>query len=176
MKQFRFAIAVLSGASQVEAARVAGYAGGNRRQLAVQGCINMKHEQIRKMINETLDGMAQHALARLAEGLDATKTKSCVTKHGILKGDPEVDQSNRLRSVEIWDRLRQRSGGGAGDEVANPSSDSDRAKLRKEVVAMTPVDRALLREAGEIEKELTKVEGRLANDEENNASGEEGQN
>ena len=160
VKQRRFAIALLGPAegNQTEAARIAGYA-GNRRQLAVQGCMLMKHEQIQEMITEMLDEMAQHALERLAEGLDATKTRTFLIKGGeILKGDPEVDQSNRLRSIEIWDRLRQRSGAGADDEAVHSSNGPDLVRRRKEVVAMTPADRALFREAGEIEKELTQLE------------------
>ena len=176
VKQRRFVIALLGPAegNQAEAARIAGYA-GNRLQLAVQGCMLMKHEQIQEMINEMLDEMAQHALERLAEGLDAIKTKSFVTKGGeVLKGDPEVDHSSRLRSVEIWHRLRQRTGSSGADDVADPTN-SPGLVARPEVVAMSPADRALLREAGQIEEELAEDDRQLAEEKEKDGTGGEGQ-
>jgi hypothetical protein len=176
LKQRRFAVALVGPAkgNQAEAARIAGYA-GNRRQLAVQGAVNMKNENIQKMVSEMLDGMAQHALERLAEGLDAIKMKSFVAKGGeVLKGDPEVDHSSRLRSIEIWHRLRQETGSGGADDVAHPTNNPGLA-ARPEVVAMSPADRTLLREAGQIEEELAEVDRQLAEEKDKDGSGGEGQ-
>lgn len=156
LKQRRFAIALLGPAegNQAAAARLAGYA-GNRRELAVQGCINMKHEQIQELIDEMVDGMAQHALERLGEGLDAMKTKSFVTKGGeILKGDPEVDQASRLRSVQLWDRLRQRRAASGTNSAAHSANDQE--------LVGHHMEKTELLERGEAAKDIVEADDLLA--------------
>lgn len=156
LRQRRFAVALVGPAkgNQAEAARIAGYA-GNRRQLATQGAVNMKNENIQKMVTDTLDGMAQHALERLGEGLDAMKTKSFVTKAGaILKGDLEVDYASRLRSVQLWDRLRQRRAVSGTDSAAHSANDQEPAGGEME--------KTELPEQGEAAKDIVEANDLLA--------------
>jgi hypothetical protein len=85
----------------------------------------MKNDAIQKLVNDTLDGMTQHALGRLDEGLDAMKTKCFVTKAGaIVRDEPQVDQAARLRAVELWDRLRQRQLCSARDNTMPQASET----------------------------------------------------
>ena len=160
--------------NQTVAARMAGYA-GNARQLAVQGSVNMRNPRIQQMISEKLDEMVEPSLRALAEGLNATKRHTSVTKSGEFRySDPEPDHRVRTatasRVLERRERVSKSYAAGfeadedraeLQKEVAGQSNTEGRAESEKKLVVADPTDRMLVRELAEIDQQIGKLEGEL---------------
>ncbi|HEX9119922.1 MAG TPA: hypothetical protein VF840_05235 [Terriglobales bacterium] len=106
IKQAQFAIAYAdpkgANGNGVTAARAAGYK-GDPRQLAVQAHANLQTPTVQHMIAAMLDSKVEHALHRLSEAMDATKTRSMLSKDGsIVCTAPEPDHRTRLGAIEFF--------------------------------------------------------------------------
>ncbi len=180
LKQQRFAASLIGPANgnQTLAAKMAGYKGDNR-QLAVQGSVNVRNPNVRKMVAEILDGMVEHGLQRLAEAMNATKMRSFLTREGeIIYAQPEPDHRIRLQGVDLMFRLRGNplnspapASDQHGDLIQSPE-DRGPSETQAEVARMDPADRMLFRNAGEIEEQLAQVDRLIAKDNGDGSSGQ----
>jgi hypothetical protein len=111
IKQDKFSRAyVAASGNGVAAAREAGYR-GNAKQLAVQACRNLNNPNVRQTIAAMVDALLEPAVLRVAEAMDATRTRSMLSKDGeIVCTAPEPDHRIRLGAIEFLFHLRSKCG------------------------------------------------------------------
>ncbi len=156
---------VKSNGNGVAAARAAGYK-GDGRQLATQASVNLKNPGVRESIAAKLEALQEPALERLADALDATKTRCFLTRDGdIVYSEPEADHKTRLHAVKlILDHrpIAINSQSCAGDPQGCGQLCASEAPVGAQtldvVSDMDPADRAAFRQASEIEKQLAELD------------------
>ncbi len=148
-----------------KSAELAGYKGkpgGN--QLAVQGHENLRNPNIRRALEDILDGAGctlEHAAQRLKEGMDATQSRAFLGKAGkVVYSKSRPDHRERRQATELMFRLRgllqmswrqeqMRYLEFGLRETSLPDESGELAAQTKELEQLSPVDRNLLREATE---------------------------
>ncbi len=169
LKQQRFAAAYVdpkgANGNGTLACGAAGYKGGND-QLAVQASKNLRNPKIQELISGTLDAMADRALQRLGEALDATTSRAFLDREGsLVYTDPAPDHRTRLAAVhsvfaireklqaiavhDLGDFERTNDAGHAGDDYAGDEVGGNQ---------LHESDQKLLDQAAAIEDELAELD------------------
>lgn len=139
------------------AAKLAGYK-GDSNALAVQASVNLRNPKVQRAIASILDPMAERALQRLGEALDATSSRVFLDKNGnLVYAKPVPDHRIRLDAVDFLFDLRGKCAAIAPDEAHEPDQAGDVVGAEQ----MNPTDRALFEKAAEADAELRELDGEL---------------
>lgn len=157
-KQLRFVAAYVDPAAGngngTVSARLAGYE-GNNNVLAVQASTNLRNPQIRKALEDIQQKLLEKAARCLDEGMDATVDRPFLNKHGeIVYSEPRPDHKTRLQSAKLCMALLPTGAMVPTEATAELSSDNPPVQVSEAVSALHPLDRAIIRDAAEIEAEL----------------------
>jgi len=191
-KQQKYA-AFLAGAAngnQTLAARMAGYL-GDRRQLAVQGSVNMRNPQIQLLFREKLEAMVEPSLGALAKGLNATKRRAFMTEEGEIRySDPEPDYRVMTATADrILDRYQRTCADYAGDsdsktdvvpaqedgpelpqEVCDGAETDGGAGYGTDVDQLDPTNRVLVEQVAKIDEELAQIDREVGRGDHDNSN------
>jgi Terminase small subunit len=161
-KQLRFVGALLGPAAgcQAKAAGLAGYK-GDSRQLAVIGHQVMRNQEVQRMIVERMEELLERSIGCVSEALAATKQRVLVVYGEIIYLDPVPDHSIRLRAADRVFRHAEHAAARKLDEpevhpVSKPAEEP--TDTHDQVVAIDAVDRALMRQAAEIDEKLAHLD------------------
>jgi Terminase small subunit len=157
LKQTKFAAAYVdpdaANGNGTLAAKIAGYKGGSD-QLAVQGSVNLRNENIQQVISATLDAMIEHALDRLGDALDATTSRPFLDKAGtIVYAEPVPDYRIRLQAIQFLFHLH-----GKCTADPEPAHELDTGAAHDHLGQIQPADRVLFQQAAEIEAQLHELD------------------
>jgi hypothetical protein len=119
----------------VAAARGAGYQ-GNAQALAVVACRNLKNPTVRQAIAAMVDALLEPAMLRVADAMDAVKTRVFLTKDGtVVCSQPEADHRIRLGAVDLLLHLRSKCGSFGHAEGEESVQGSDAASREEAIQA-----------------------------------------
>jgi hypothetical protein len=159
LKQAKFAAAypdpAAANGNGTLAAKLAGYK-GNNDQLAVQASVNLRNPKIQQVISARVDTLALHALDRLGELVDATKSEPLLNEEGtLIYTDPVPHHKIQLEAIKFLFELRSKCSVSAPEQVGDDEANDESCVQWED---LEEADRALIRQATEIEVELAEID------------------